>query len=76
MPYERSEVPAGTWISGAFEAAGFRFGTLISIGVPSIFSGGIVVVSGMVSAACASGTRAIAIRVRSVGVFMCGGVLR
>ncbi|MFN9960604.1 MAG: hypothetical protein ACK55I_46575, partial [bacterium] len=72
MPFESSEVPAGTWISGAFEAAGFRLGTLISIGVPSIFSGGIVVVSGIVSAACASGTMTVAMRVRSVGVFMCG----
>jgi hypothetical protein len=54
LPLESSTVPAGTINSGGFVAGGLRLGTpLTSIGVPSIFSGGISVVRGIGSAAWA-----------------------
>ena len=45
-----SRVPSGTMRTGILEGTGSRLGTLIGCGVPSISSGGISVVSGMLPA--------------------------
>ncbi len=47
LPAESRVVPSGTIMLGAEEGACSRLGTLTGCGVPSISSGGISVVSGM-----------------------------
>ncbi len=67
LPAESSTVPSGTISTGALLGAFSRLSTLIGCGVPSINSGGISVVSGMLPAlAAALGARCAVVGYRFV----------